>query len=299
MRIFKPRPDLAGVQADLHRWFDSDAGRGLLAAECDLLRPLLSDSFGYHLLQLSIDQRHCLYQDSRVCRKLRAGPALGAPELAARCEYHALPFASDSQDVVIVHHVLEFSANPHIVLREIQRVTLPGGRVFVLGFNPWSLQGLRALRGRLRGRGPWQNSWLPAHRVADWMQLLGFETEPAAYMLQRPSLALPAGLRAGVADMARAARMRADRRDSSAECATGPQGRLGWQRHWPVGAVWLISAVKQVAPLTPMKPRWAPANGLGLSLIQPGIGRQAARTGAPKAANPVPEPLPGSREYQR
>lgn len=239
------------LRPGLQDWFNSEPGLAMLAVERELLKPVLSNSFGYHLLQLGIDPRHCLYEDSRVRRKLRAGPGPGHPELATRCDFDALPFASDSLDVVILHHVLEFAANPHAVLREIQRVTLPGGRVFVLGFNPWSLQGLRTLYGRLSGRGIWQNRVLSAHRVRDWMELLGFETEPATYAFHRPPLALP-GLP-----------------------PTAPEA--SWLRRFPAGAVFLVSAVKQVATLTPVKPRWTPAGGLGLSIIRPSIGRQAAR----------------------
>lgn len=251
MRFSSQRPTFAGLQPGLQDWFNTEPGRAMLAVERELLQPLLSNSFGYHLLQLGIDPRHCLYEDSRVRRKLRAGPGPGHSELAASCDFDALPFTSDSLDVVIIHHVLEFATNPHAVLREIQRVTLPGGRVFVLGFNPWSLQGVRTLYGRLSGRGIWQNRMLSAHRVSDWMELLGFETEPATYAFHRPPLAL------------------------SGLPPTAPEA--SWLRRCPGGAVFLISAVKQVASLTPVKPRWAPAGGLGLSIIRPSIGRHAAR----------------------
>ena len=190
MRFPNQQPSFAALQPRLQDWFNTETGGAMLAVERDLLQPVLSNSFGYHLLQLGVDPRHCLYGDSRVRRKLRAGPGPEHSELNAYCDFDALPFAGDSLDVVIIHHVLEFAANPHAVLREIQRVTLPGGRVFVLGFNPWSLQGLRTLYGRMSGRGIWQNRMLSAHRVNDWMELLGFETEPAIYAFHRPPLAL-------------------------------------------------------------------------------------------------------------
>lgn len=244
---------LTTVQSGLNAWFDTELGAIMLDVERELLRPAVSNSFGYNLLQLGIDQRHCLYEDSRVRRKLRAGPSIACPDTAIYCDFDALPFASDSQDVVIVHHVLEFAANPHAVLREIQRVTLPGGKVFVLGFNPWSLHGIRTLCGRMSGRGVWQNRALSAHRIADWMQVLGFEAEPPAYAFHRPPLTISTRL-------------------------PRPTSSAAWLRHCPGGAVYLVSAVKHVAPLIPVKPRWASTNSLGLSIIRPGIGRHAARS---------------------
>lgn len=251
MRLSKSEMVTVPSLSSLQQWFDSEPGQVVLEVERNLLRPLLSNCFGYHLLQLGADPRHCLYSDSRVRRKLRAGPEPITAALSVCCGYDALPFASDSLDVVIIHHVLEFAANPHGVLRELQRITVPGGRVFVLAFNPWSLHGLRSLYGRMSGRGHWQNRYLPARRVADWMQLLGFDTAPAAYGLHRPPWAMTRLLP----------------RRAAAHT---------WQQHWPGGSVYLISGVKQIAPLTPVRPRWAPASAIGLPVARPSVGRHAA-----------------------
>jgi len=36
-------------------------------------------------------------------------------------------------------HTLEFTNDPHQVLREVDRVLIPEGHVVILAFNPWSL----------------------------------------------------------------------------------------------------------------------------------------------------------------
>ena len=38
-----------------------------------------------------------------------------------------LPFESQSIDLVVLPHVLEFSDNPHQVLREVERILRPEG----------------------------------------------------------------------------------------------------------------------------------------------------------------------------
>ncbi len=62
----------------------------------------------------------------------------------------------DSIDLVFLPHTLEFSADPHQVLRETERVLIPEGRVIILGFNPLSSLGLwrlfRRRGGRIRNR---------------------------------------------------------------------------------------------------------------------------------------------------
>jgi ubiquinone/menaquinone biosynthesis C-methylase UbiE len=54
---------------------------------------------------------------------------------------------------VVLPHTLEFSADPHHVLREVERVLVPEGRVVISGFNPASLWGLRQGRSRFWGVG--------------------------------------------------------------------------------------------------------------------------------------------------
>ena len=60
-----------------------------------------------------------------------------------RAHWHELPFDAQSIDLILLPHALEFIDNPHEVLREVDRVLRPEGRVLILGFNPWSLFGLR------------------------------------------------------------------------------------------------------------------------------------------------------------
>ena len=71
--------------------------------------------------------------------ELPAAPALRPVSLT--CDFTELPFASHSLDLVVLPHVLEFSTDPHQVLREVERVLIPEGQVIICGFNPTSLWG--------------------------------------------------------------------------------------------------------------------------------------------------------------
>src|SRR5690606_41680254 len=59
------------------------------------------------------------------------------------CEPEQLPFDTQSIDLIVMPHTLEWCADPHQVLREVERVLMPEGRVVLTGFNPYSLWGLR------------------------------------------------------------------------------------------------------------------------------------------------------------
>lgn len=91
----------------------------------------------------------------------------------------ALPFGERSVDLALLVHALDFSGEPHQVLREVDQILAPDGHVVIVGFNPLSLFGLRGLVGKLfrkRRSTPWSGSWLRLSRVQDWLTLLGYES---------------------------------------------------------------------------------------------------------------------------
>ncbi|WP_404947852.1 class I SAM-dependent methyltransferase [Roseateles sp. YR242] len=137
---------------------------------------------------------------------VRAEPqALPKPErVALYCEFEALPFEANSLDLVVLPHTLELASDSHRCLREVERVLRPEGRVVILGLNPASLWALRQNLARVNGRmfsrvskeaGADARLYLPAEgeyigywRLRDWLRLLSFEVERAAFGCYRPPL---------------------------------------------------------------------------------------------------------------
>ncbi len=253
MQLWKRQPELAAVAPALRDWYATPLGQAMLAVERRLLARQLGNAFGYHLLQLGVDLELTLFEDCRVQRCFKAGPVGESGDGPfVRCDFEALPFESDSLDVVVVHHVLEFAHNPHAVLRELYRVVVPHGRILIVGFNPWSLFGLRMVLGRFGEQPLWHNHLLAPARVTDWLQLLGFESERTDFGFHR----LPFNRGAGwsMAD-----------------------GDNAWSRHWPMGGIYLITAVKEVVTFTPLRqplrlPRVAP-----LPVVNPAASAQSLR----------------------
>jgi SAM-dependent methyltransferase len=113
--------------------------------------------------------------------------------VALAAEFGALPFPADSIDLVVLPHSLEFAHDPHQMLREVERVLRPEGRVVVTGFNPASLWGLRQRMARLplgRGRAylPRQGDFIGYWRLRDWLRLLGFTIESGQFGCWRPPM---------------------------------------------------------------------------------------------------------------
>ncbi len=151
-------------------WLQTPLGAYLLEQEQVFFDATVADLFGFNALQLGMPETDLL----RNCRIPFRFKAAGSGMTSLRCDSIQLPFATNSIDLVVLPHVLEFSSNPHDTLREAERILLPEGHVVLSGFNPISLWGARRLLDR-GGEYPWRGRFLTLSRLKDWLALLGFE----------------------------------------------------------------------------------------------------------------------------
>lgn len=158
-------------------WLATPLGHYLASAEMDWYDRTVIDIFGYKALQLELPQLDCL-RANRIAWRIQAGQS---GSVALRCMGEALPFANQSIDLLVLPHVLDFTANPRAVLREAERVLMPEGRLLITGFNPWSLWGLRRLRNGSHP-APWRGNFVALPRVKDWLALLGFEAMQSEFL---------------------------------------------------------------------------------------------------------------------
>ena len=214
--------------SSLHDWFHSPLGAFLLARERAWLDQVVPDIFGYHALQLGLPEIDLL-RESRIAHRVTVD-CVGSARVMAHA--HELPFDSQSIDLCLLPHVLEFSQNPHEILREIDRVVRPEGRILILGFNPWSLFGVKKL---WTSQGvPWQGQFVSLVRMKDWLQLVGFE--PSAGQLA---------------------------------CYIPPTDSAVWQQRWSFlestgdrwwgvgGGVYMLEAIKRVQGMRLITPAWS------------------------------------------
>ena len=218
---------------DLHPWLALPPGQALLDWEQGQLDRLVADVFGFHALQLGMPELDGLRANRMPHRWLAldgaypAGQWLGhvSQGVSLHCDFDALPFPSQSLDLVVMPHVLELSRDPHHTLREVERVLMPEGRVVIAGFNPASLWGLTQRLGRWGQTSSQvlpQGEFISYWRLRDWLRLLDLEPETGCFGCYRPMLRSEPQLQ-----------------------------RLRWmeaagERWWPVlGAVYFVVAVKR------------------------------------------------------
>lgn len=225
--------------AGIRRWFGSPLGEQVLQTETAILEQLLTSLFGYHLLEVSV-QNKSLSEASPIQHKFRLG-ITSEDDSQFLAKPNDLPLEDDSVDVAVLHHMLDFVDDPQEILRELSRTVRPMGHLVIVGFNPFSLWGLckpfAGLRNPLSGlrkQAPWNGRFIRPDRLMDWMNLLNFRIDRANY---------------GVYGLPRAA-----------EDWKKPDYSKGLSRNanWPVGGVYIIVARKHVGTMTPIRPVWKP-----------------------------------------
>ena len=95
----------------------------------------------------------------------------------------ALPFPPNCFDNVVLHHALDVAEDRRAALREVARVLPIGGKLLIVGFNPWSLWSLAKPWRPFRDMHP-----VSPLRLADWLDLLGFDREPGVHLSYRGAL---------------------------------------------------------------------------------------------------------------
>lgn len=151
------------------RWFTSAAGSFLLQQERGWNRDALKKVYGMHLMQLGMAKENFAEQAREVHHYfvMETGSHEEQSWASVEGESEALPIATESLAAVILPHVLDYSADPHQVLREVTRVLDEDGELLIYGFSPWSMHGLLGF-----GRGV---SAISRRTVMDWLALLGYE----------------------------------------------------------------------------------------------------------------------------
>ncbi|WNB77277.1 class I SAM-dependent methyltransferase [Methylomonas koyamae] len=109
------------------------------------------------------------------------GKALGDGDaLKVAAKAFNLPIQTESMDLVILPHILEFDARRFQTLREVNRVLKPGGELVVLNFSPFSLAVRFQFLWDRKLADSWRAHFISKARMLDWLKLMNFELLTAA-----------------------------------------------------------------------------------------------------------------------
>ena len=251
-----PQITVPSLYQQLAEWLNTSAGQYLLERERVMLETALPGKFGHQLLQLGISPELDLVSRCGIAHKTILTPWALSSEETPFIQGSMLnwPIREESLDMVFLHHVLEFSSAPQAVIREASRCLIAGGKLVIVGFNPystwnimrWLSPGLKLMRQHA--------SPLRASRLQDWLELLGFRVDS----INHGVALFPFGRNHPhwvdkVERFARAARL-------------------------PVGGISVVVATRAYPGLTPLRSRW---NG-SRQFIGPAVPGSPANTVLPQ-----------------
>lgn len=216
-------------------WLDSPIGQALLDQESRLVEEALGGLFGQECLQLGLWGEPKTFL--RFARTQRSASIASPPNATADAtpsalgRFHRLPIASDSIDVAILPHTLDYAARQHEILREVHRVLRSDGHLIVLGFMRGGLWGLRRL---IPGAGmpPNTSKLVGDAQLSDWLRLLDLKIhQRTRYFFKWPLSG----------------------RQTNLAQAWEERGR----RWWPeLSACYMLTAQKRLYTLTPIRKPW-------------------------------------------
>lgn len=165
-------------------WQQLPQGKAYCSALEVALAPWLAKIGGYQILKLgalstevttNLPMRHQILLSEKT---LPNSTALTPNDSFVQAELTALPFIQQEINAVFLTNCLNFTQDPHQVLREVHRVLADDGWLFLSLFNPLSSLICKNKLGEFPFRR--YSTW----RIIDWLELLNFE------ILERQNLSI-------------------------------------------------------------------------------------------------------------
>lgn len=169
-----------------YRWLNA-----IFDAEKRELDSILPDLPGYSILLLGHYARANVLAKSTAPNKLCLLQQLSTTGFDAELiygYYDELPFLTNSIDIVVAPHCMEWVERPKRLLQEIYRVILPEGYALFLGFNSLSWFALQNKMTNNKLKKMDQFNIISSSRMRVMLQALGFEIINFKTFAFRPAL---------------------------------------------------------------------------------------------------------------
>ncbi len=174
------------------------AGSVLKNWEKEQIGKTSEEVFGYRALQLGVPEIDFLAQNriaNRICAAESAEDLQQAEFSgdAVLSDFAALPFESESADLIVMPHSLDFAENDErarLILEEAVRVLIPEGRLILTAFNPGSLWGVCSRAGKLHLAKPFLPDAVrpvPLFRIRSWLSQSGLDTDRGRFGAYQPA----------------------------------------------------------------------------------------------------------------
>lgn len=211
------------------------------------LQPVLSGIFGYNALLYSSRAKDMVFAHLSILNSTVISRHQEQSDLI--CLYEELPIASDCVDLVVLPEILQYSHNPHQILREVERVLIPEGHIILLLPNPISGQCINNWLIALLTNNKTKTKSIGRLRLNDWFRLLGLEvTAEIPICISEEKL-----------------------KQENSNAWTNKIFQLGYEYF---AGYYIIIAKKKVSTMTPIRPSWR----RNKKLVNPRLTEPTVRT---------------------
>ena len=162
----------------LFSFFETPQGKLLQVLEKIYLRKAITVSCKQTILQIgslgwesefidcSLYQKYCILDN-------KGEGSAEAVKVCARS--FKLPIQSETIDLVLLPHLLEFDTHRFQTMREIERVLKPEGEVVIFNFNLLNIWIRLHFLWDIKMSESWRGYFISRSRITDWLKLLNFE----------------------------------------------------------------------------------------------------------------------------
>lgn len=174
----------------LNLWWSSTLGQLVLQVEMEKLIKVFPSIFGYHILLLGTVAQFKMIEYSVIPYQSVINPFHKDNSLTKTitASWDMLPIASNSVDLVVLPHTLDFSDHPTAVLQEACRVLIPEGRLLLFGFNPYSLWRVKSFLSLDKKAKPVNCEFKNVGFIKKELRSQGFELLDQDYFLFQPPM---------------------------------------------------------------------------------------------------------------
>jgi len=162
----------------LFSFYETPQGKLLQLLEENYLRRSITVSCKQTILQIGALNWESVFIDCSLYQKysILDAKSEGCAEAVKICgKSYLLPIQSETVDLVILPHLLEFDEHRFQTMREIERILKPEGEVIIINFNPLNVWVRLQFLWNKKMSNTWQGHFIKRTRVADWLKLLNFE----------------------------------------------------------------------------------------------------------------------------
>ena len=158
------------TKIELKKWYKSSSGiyfKKILINELDEIRDLC---VGNHTLFCGSPEYKRVFHKNKKSTffSLDEDILISSSNLSKK-----LPFEDNSHDVIILSHGLEYTQNPYLLMREIDRIATDDATIIVLGFNKFSIWSFFKI---FLSDAPWNINFLSPYVIKEWFSILEYKS---------------------------------------------------------------------------------------------------------------------------